>query len=76
MISTIEKTSTVLLVDDEEPLLDVLGTALEDAGYDCVRASNAVAALKLLDRTPEMDLIVSDIRMPGMDGIELLGVAP
>lgn len=72
MISTIEKTSTVLLVDDEEPLLDVLGTALEDAGYDCVRASNAVAALKLLDRTPEMDLIVSDIRMPGMDGIELL----
>ncbi|MBA8862851.1 CheY-like chemotaxis protein [Ochrobactrum anthropi] len=72
MTEAITCSSTVLLVDDEEPLLDVLSTALADAGYDCVRASNAIAALKLLDRTPEIDLIVSDIRMPGMDGIELL----
>ncbi|WP_306423821.1 response regulator [Brucella intermedia] len=72
MTGSTENQSTVLLVDDEEPLLDVLGTALGDAGYDCVRASNAVAALKLLDRTPEVDVVVSDIRMPGMDGIELL----
>lgn len=72
MTGSTENQSTVLLVDDEEPLLDVLGTALVDAGYDCVRASNAVAALKLLDRTPEIDVVVSDIRMPGMDGIELL----
>ncbi|PJO48213.1 hypothetical protein CQ054_21020 [Ochrobactrum sp. MYb29] len=72
MTETPNRSSTVLLVDDEEPLLDVLSTALEDAGYDCVRASNAIAALKLLDRTPEIDLIVSDIRMPGMDGLELL----
>ncbi|MCV9908510.1 response regulator [Ochrobactrum sp. AN78] len=63
---------TVLLIDDEEALLDVLGTALTDAGYNCLRASAAMAALKLLDRTPEIDVIVSDIRMPGMDGIELL----
>lgn len=72
MTGSPDNQTTVLLVDDEEPLLDVLGTALADAGYDCVRASNAVAALKLLDRTPEIDVVVSDIRMPGMDGIELL----
>ncbi|MGI8397564.1 response regulator [Agrobacterium deltaense] len=64
--------ATILLIDDEEPLLEVLGTALTDAGYFCLRSSSAAAALKLLDRTPEIDVIVSDIRMPGMDGIELL----
>jgi len=64
--------STILLIDDEEPLLDVLSTALRNAGYDSLRASNAHGALKLLERTPEIDVVVSDIRMPGMDGIELI----
>ncbi|GHC79666.1 response regulator [Limoniibacter endophyticus] len=64
--------ATVLLIDDEEPLLEVLGAALTDSGYFCLRASNAASALRILDRTPEIDVIVSDIRMPGMDGIELL----
>jgi CheY-like chemotaxis protein len=64
--------STILLIDDEEPLLEVLSTALYNAGYDFLRASNAHGALKLLERTPEIDVVVSDIRMPGMDGIELI----
>ncbi|MEJ5027422.1 response regulator [Brucella anthropi] len=64
--------ATILLIDDEEALLDVLGRAIDDSGYYCLRSSNAEGALKILDRTPEIDVIVSDIRMPGMDGIELL----
>lgn len=66
--------TTVLLIDDEEPILNALGTALTDEGYHCLQASAAEGALKLLDRTPEIDVIISDIRMPGMSGIELLKV--
>lgn len=62
----------VLLVDDEVALLSVLGTALNDSGYDCMRARTAADALRFLETTPEIDVIVSDIRMPGMNGIELI----
>lgn len=72
MTNVPNRSATVLLIDDEEPLLEVLGTALTDAGYGCLQASAALGALKILDRTPEIDVIISDIRMPGMDGIELL----
>ncbi|MBO1040882.1 response regulator [Brucella pituitosa] len=72
MSSKCELRSPILLIDDEEPLLDVLTAALHNAGYDCLRASNAQGALKILDRTPEIDVVVSDVRMPGMDGIELM----
>ncbi|MND52677.1 Alkaline phosphatase synthesis transcriptional regulatory protein PhoP [compost metagenome] len=72
MMSKTESKSPILLIDDEEALLDVLSAALDNAGYDCLRASDAYGALKLLDRTPEIDVVVSDIRMPRMDGIELV----
>ncbi len=39
--------TTVLLIDDEEALLDVLGTALTDAGYNCLRASAAMASVEI-----------------------------
>lgn len=70
MKNTTERT-TVLLIDDEEPLLDSLQEAVERAGYACLRATLPEVAVKILDRTPEIDVIVCDIRMPGMDGIEL-----
>ncbi|MBZ3691917.1 response regulator [Phyllobacterium calauticae] len=69
---TVASKSRVLLVDDEIALLGVLGTALTDSGYDCIRANTSSDALRFLATTPDIDVIVSDIRMPGMNGIELL----
>lgn len=66
--------ATILLVDDELSLLDVLGTALADAGYHCMKASAAASALRHLEQSPEIDVVVSDIRMPGMDGLALLEI--
>jgi signal transduction histidine kinase len=62
---------TVLLVDDEEGIRTVLGLAVADAGYEVVTAATGAQALDVLAER-EIPLIVTDIRMPGMDGLELL----
>jgi len=61
----------LLLVDDEEDIRDVLRLPLEDLGYDVRTADNAETALSLF-RTEGPDIVLTDIKMPGMDGIELL----
>lgn len=61
----------VLVVDDEEILRSLLEKILKREGY-CVRlAASAKEALEILDKNP-VDIVVSDIKMPEMDGIELL----
>jgi len=60
--------ANILAVDDEEDMLETIAYNLERAGHNVTRARNAAAALAALEKeTP--DLIVSDIMMPGMDGI-------
>jgi len=61
----------VLLIDDDPAILSSLGEALEDLGVKVQTAADAEAALGLLGTNPP-DLVLSDIRMPGMDGLELL----
>jgi two-component system, NtrC family, response regulator AtoC len=61
----------VLVVDDDPALLKVLGALLAQAGLTPHPASNAKAALELLSRRP-IDVVLSDVRMPGMGGMELL----
>lgn len=61
----------ILLVDDEPKMRDVLSVALEDLGYRTLMAENGVGALELLDQE-DVDLVLSDLRMPGMGGRELL----
>ena len=61
----------LLLVDDEEGIRKVLGISLSDLGYDVLTAENGGQALKIFRReTPP--IVLTDIKMPGMDGIELL----
>jgi two-component system, NtrC family, response regulator len=62
---------TVLVVDDEKNYLVVLEDLLEDEGYQVLTASSGTEALEILEKTP-VDTVLSDIKMPGMSGIELL----
>ena len=61
----------ILLVDDEPGLVKVLGISLEDAGYQISSAGDGREALELfIDQQPA--IVLTDIKMPGMDGISLL----
>ena len=71
-----QTTGTILIVDDEEMLLDVIRMAMEDAGYDVVTAPNGTKAVEILESDREIDLMLSDVIMPGgIDGYGLAGKA-
>ncbi len=61
----------ILLVDDEEGLRKVLGMSLEDRGYSVHGAGDGQQALALFERVRPA-IVLTDIKMPGMDGIDLL----
>ena len=61
----------LLLVDDEEGIRNVLGIALSDAGYTVFSAKNGKEALEIFHKE-NPPIVLTDIKMPGMDGIELL----
>lgn len=61
---------TILVVDDEMPLAELLQAILEDEGYQVAVAANGHEALAVLARQP-VDLVVSDVMMPIFDGIRL-----
>ncbi len=64
----------VLIVDDEPSMRQVLRIVLRPEGYDVVVASNGAEALDVL-RTGPVDLVLSDLRMPDMSGVEVLRAA-
>ncbi|ABB06267.1 HD domain-containing phosphohydrolase [Burkholderia lata] len=65
---------SILLVDDEPSVLSALRRVFRPAGYEILTAESGEAALEVLAST-EVDLIVSDMRMPGMSGAEFLARA-
>jgi two-component system, OmpR family, response regulator VanR len=60
---------TVLLVDDEKEIVDLLEIYLSNDGYRILKAGNGLEALEILNKH-EVDLIILDIMMPKMDGIQ------
>ena len=60
----------ILIVDDDKNLLDVLNYNLVKEGYTVVTAENGIKALELA-RKEKPDLIILDIMLPGLDGLEL-----
>jgi signal transduction histidine kinase len=63
--------SDILLVDDEEGLRKVLGLSLMDRGYNIHTAGDGSQALALFEQV-RPEIVLTDIKMPGMDGIDLL----
>lgn len=61
----------ILIVDDEKPLRDTLARWFRPS-YECLLAPDADAALEIVRTTPDLALMISDIRMPGADGVTLL----
>jgi DNA-binding NtrC family response regulator len=61
----------ILIVDDEEALREGLGKVLEDEGYTIIAAESGERALAIL-HNQHVDLVLTDIRMPGMSGLDLL----
>jgi putative nucleotidyltransferase with HDIG domain len=61
----------ILVVDDEEAIREVVSTLLEAQGYDCATASNGLLARGYLEKN-SVDLVLSDMVMPEMDGLSLL----
>lgn len=71
MLGMGREAATILVVDDERYVRAILKRSLEDAGYQCITAASAAEADVRLAATP-IDLVLSDIMMPGESGIELL----
>lgn len=61
----------ILVVDDQEENCDMLSRRLNKKGYDTLIAYNGMLALEMIEKN-EIDLVLLDIRMPGMDGNEVL----
>jgi two-component system chemotaxis sensor kinase CheA len=66
-----ERALRVLLVDDSQFFRNMLSPLLRASGYEVALAASAEEALALKDKGERFDLIVSDIDMPGMDGLDL-----
>jgi two-component system alkaline phosphatase synthesis response regulator PhoP len=64
------KAATILVVDDEEPIVDLVASYLAAAGYEVHRAYDGSTALALA-RNIHPDLVVLDVMLPGLDGIEV-----
>jgi putative nucleotidyltransferase with HDIG domain len=62
----------ILVVDDEAPVRGIVAALLERSGYTAITASGANEAIELLAQDPTYSLVLSDIMMPGTDGLALL----
>ncbi|HEY7564712.1 MAG TPA: response regulator, partial [Acidimicrobiia bacterium] len=62
----------ILVVDDESTLREIIVRSLQAEGYRVIEAADGLQALALLDQDePDIALVITDIRMPRMDGYEL-----
>ena len=66
----------LMLVEDEDPLLMLVGDALEDTGFDVIRMASGRRAMEALEDGEQPDVLVTDVSMPeGVSGIDIAGRA-
>ena len=67
-------TPVVMLVDDEAPFVETMTKRLEKRDLDVITAFSGQEALEILDYQRNVDVVILDVKMPGMDGIETLKI--
>ncbi len=72
LLTDVPGTETILLVEDRASVRRLVSTILSREGYECIAADSGISALEVFRRDPErFDIVLSDVLMPGMGGIEL-----
>src|SRR5690606_13628733 len=61
----------ILMVDDDKPILEVVSEALADEGYAVLTATNGEEALEKIHNDASIDILFSDVVMPGLSGVDL-----
>jgi len=74
MEQSLDKKDSILIVDDDAVIMKFMKIVLEMEGYECETAISSQAALERVQNTP-FDIMITDIVMPGMNGLELTGKA-
>jgi CheY-like chemotaxis protein len=67
------RNETVLVVEDNDGVREYVASVLKDLGYNVIEAADAVEALRLFSSSPPIDLLFTDVVLPGMNGRELAG---
>jgi PAS domain S-box-containing protein len=73
--STVHETATILVVDDDPDVREVAVCSLEGLGYRTLAADSGAVALEVLATAGDIDLLLADMAMPGMSGVELIRTA-
>jgi CheY-like chemotaxis protein len=69
--SNVERKVSILVVDDDDEVREMLAETLQDFGYVVSQAASGEEALPMLTGDSEIAMLITDIRMPGMSGLEL-----
>jgi len=70
------RVTTILVAEDDDGVRELILVALRRSGYTVLAAANGAEAIKLLEQDDvDVDLLVSDVNMPGVGGLELLAFA-
>lgn len=64
----------VMVVDDSRTVRQQLGVLLADAGYEVLEASDGLEGVEKISRTPDLSMVICDVNMPRMDGIQMLSM--